>query len=219
MEKHVLVIFPHPDDEVFASGSMIQYSKLGIPVTYVCATLGEMGRNMGNPFYATRESLPLIRKKELEEATRLLGIKGLRLLGLRDKTLEFEDITHLSAQLLQIIQEVEPSLIITFYPGYSVHPDHDACGEAVIHAVKQIPEAYRPKVYLTATAKGAERQIGKPDILQDISDVLEEKIASLSAHRTQVEASRTGLGERLKRRDQATLNWLNPERFWIWRKK
>ncbi|MBW9235268.1 PIG-L family deacetylase, partial [Leptospira santarosai] len=55
-ERHVLVVFPHPDDEAFGvSGTISMYIKQGIPVTYACLTLGEMGRNLGNPPFATRE--------------------------------------------------------------------------------------------------------------------------------------------------------------------
>ena len=51
MEKQVLVIFPHPDDEAFGTAGLItKFVNQGVPVTYACATLGEMGRNMGNPF-------------------------------------------------------------------------------------------------------------------------------------------------------------------------
>lgn len=49
-ERHVLVIFPHPDDEAFGvSGTISLHIDNGTPVTYACLTLGEMGRNMGNP--------------------------------------------------------------------------------------------------------------------------------------------------------------------------
>ena len=66
-ERHVLVIFPHPDDEAFGvSGTIASYIEMGVPVTYACLTLGEMGRNLGNPPFANRETLPAIRKKELQ---------------------------------------------------------------------------------------------------------------------------------------------------------
>ena len=40
-ERHVLVIFPHPDDETFSSaGTLASYIQKGIPVTYACLTLG-----------------------------------------------------------------------------------------------------------------------------------------------------------------------------------
>lgn len=44
-ERHVLVIFPHPDDETFSSaGTLASYIQKGIPVTYACLTLGQNGQ-------------------------------------------------------------------------------------------------------------------------------------------------------------------------------
>lgn len=66
-ERQVLVIFPHPDDEAFGvSGTIATHIQNGTPVTYACLTLGEMGRNMGNPPFANRETLPDIRKKRAD---------------------------------------------------------------------------------------------------------------------------------------------------------
>ncbi len=122
-EQHVLVVFPHPDDEAFGvSGTIAQYAQSGTPVTYACLTLGEMGRNMGVPPFANRETLPLIRRQELEEACRVLGIHDLRLLGYRDKTVEFEDEEELADRIAAIVAETNPSLVITFYPGYKCPP-------------------------------------------------------------------------------------------------
>ena len=43
-----------------------------------------MGRNLGNPPFATRESLPKVRERELEDACRAIGITDLRKMGLRE---------------------------------------------------------------------------------------------------------------------------------------
>ena len=106
-ERHVLVIFPHPDDEAFGvSGTITSYIKQGTPLTYACLTLGEMGRNLGNPQFATRESLPDIRRKELKKAAEAMGIEDLRMMGLRDKTLEFEDDQQMKQMVRDLIDEL-----------------------------------------------------------------------------------------------------------------
>ena len=127
MERHVLVVFPHPDDEAYAAGGTIRLlTDQGVPVTYACGTLGQMGRNMGKNVFANRETIPHIRKKELKDACEAMGIKDLRMLGFHDKTLEFEDVDFVADKIEAIIQEVNPSRIITFYPEHGVHPDHNA---------------------------------------------------------------------------------------------
>ncbi|ANB58277.1 bacillithiol biosynthesis deacetylase BshB2 [Anoxybacillus sp. B7M1] len=214
MERHVLVVFPHPDDEAFGvSGTLAMHAEKGTPITYACLTLGEMGRNMGTPPFANRETLPLIRKQELKAACEAIGIDDLRLLGFRDKTIEFEDEELIADRISAIIAETNPSLIITFYPGYSVHPDHDACGAAVIHAVQRIPKEERPIVHCVAFAKNCEQDLGKPDIVRDVSAVIDKKIAAIQAHRSQTE----GLMSAASKRGGDALEWLKTERFWTYK--
>ncbi|MDP4084186.1 MAG: bacillithiol biosynthesis deacetylase BshB2 [Bacillota bacterium] len=214
-ERHVLVVFPHPDDEAFGvSGTIATHVANGTPVTYACLTLGEMGRNMGNPPFTTREKLPDIRKKELIEAAAAIGIQDLRMLGFRDKTIEFEDDEKLSNLIHSIIEEVHPSLIITFYPGYSVHPDHDATGAAVIRAVQKIPAEQRPKVNCVAFSKNCIEDLGEADIVHDIRAVADKKLAAIMAHRSQTEQMFKDMSERLKNEDPQVLARINYERFW-----
>ena len=187
-ERHVLVVFPHPDDEAFGvSGTIATHVQNGTPVTYACLTLGEMGRNMGNPPFTNRENLPKIRKEELKAAAAALGIQDLRMLGYRDKTVEFEDDEKLANAMLSLIKDVNPSLIITFYPGYSVHPDHDATGSAVVRAVEKIPAAARPKLHCVAFSNNCVEELGEADMVYNISAVADKKLAAIRAHRSQTE--------------------------------
>jgi len=217
MERAVLVILPHPDDESFGLGGTIAlHARAGTPVTYVCGTLGEMGRNMGNPFFATRETLSKVREKELREACRILGIKDLRLLGLRDKTIEFEDPNQIADQLKKIIIEINPSLIMTHYPGHGVHPDHDALGAATILAVSKLPKESRPTVHCHAITRNRIEVLGEPDVVVDIREVLDIKLAALRAHRSQTENMFKKWDHDPNAKSQLTERW-SREVFWTYR--
>lgn len=220
MERHVLVVLPHPDDESFGvAGTIAQYTQKGIPVTYVCATLGEMGRNMGNPPFANRETLPKIREKELTEACRILGIHDLRLLGMRDKMLEFEDPDTFADIISGIIKEVNPSLLITFYPGHGIHPDHDACAEAVVRAVSRLPKNERPRLHCTAIRDDSDAILRKPDIVVDVRDVISKKIAAIRAHRTQFEGILSHFADETDFSSPKLQEWLSKEFFWVYEVK
>lgn len=189
MERHVLAVYPHPDDESFGkAGTIALHTKAGTPVTLICGTFGQMGRNMGKPFFANRETLPKLREEELRDACKVLGIEDLRLLGLRDKTLEFEDPEKLADYVEAIIREVNPSLVITYYPGHGVHPDHDALSAATILAVARIPKDQRPVVHGSPVTRNPVETLGPPDVTVDVSSVLDIKIAAIRAHRSQSEA-------------------------------
>ncbi|MDF2631262.1 MAG: hypothetical protein K0R39_5093 [Symbiobacteriaceae bacterium] len=187
MERHVMVIMPHPDDETMAcGGSIALHRQAGTPVTILCGTLGEMGRNMGNPFFANRETLPALREKELREACEILGTTDVRLMGLRDKTIEFLDPEWLSSRIRADIEAIRPSLVLTYHPLYSVHPDHMALGAAVVRAVAAMSPADRPAVHLRAFGTGSET-LGKPDLVVDATPVIEVKMAAIAAHKSQTQ--------------------------------
>ncbi|QGQ46551.1 bacillithiol biosynthesis deacetylase BshB2 [Metabacillus sediminilitoris] len=220
MKEHVLIILPHPDDESFGAAGIIALKrKAGIPVTYACGTLGEMGRNMGNPLFANRETLPFIRKTELENACKAMDIQDLRMLGLRDKTLEFEDDEQLADLMESIINDVEPTLIITFYPGYAVHPDHDACGAAVIRALERRPKVRRPLTYCLAFTNDRFDKIGEPDVTIDITEVADIKLNALKAHRSQTEGMLKLMEEKLLNKDPEAMLWFEKEVFYTYKWK
>jgi bacillithiol biosynthesis deacetylase BshB2 len=221
LEQHVLVVFPHPDDETFGCGGTIaQFTKSGVPVTYICGTLGQMGRNMGKPFFATRESLPEIRETELEKACRALGIQHLIKLGLRDKTIEFEDPELLIDGLERILREVHPSLVLTHYPGYSVHPDHNALGDVTIRAISRLSAQERPRVYAHAFSRNCQDVLGPPDIVNDISAVADVKLAAIQAHKSQSQLILAG-NTKGQPKDQLSRDsfshMLKRESFWTYR--
>lgn len=217
-ERQLLVIFPHPDDEAFGvSGTIALHGQNGTPITYACLTLGEMGRNLGNPPFATRESLPNIRRVELKNAANVLGISDLRMMGLRDKTIEFEDDEFLTNMMASLIVDVNPSLVISFYPGYSVHPDHDATGAAVVRAVAKMPAETRPKLHCVAFSKNCEQEIGEPDIINNVSSVAEIKINAIKAHLSQTQLMAADMTDKLRENDPEIIARMLQERFWTYK--
>ncbi|MGG1152985.1 bacillithiol biosynthesis deacetylase BshB2 [Bacillus wiedmannii] len=187
-ERHVLIVFPHPDDESYCvAGTILAYAQRNVPLTYVCLTLGEMGRTMGNPPFATRESLNVIRETELKRATNILGIKGLRMMGYRDKTLEFETPGELRRVIQKCVEEVNPSLVISFYPGYAV-----------------------------AFSKNHEAEIGPPHFKNEVKEYVPKKLEALQAHASQFATKVTELKREYEEGVPETVEWLEKEPFWIY---
>lgn len=136
--KKILAVFAHPDDETFiCGGTLAKYAKQGAEITLVCATMGEMGRRVGNPPVAHRETLPLIRERELKAACKDLGIRDLRFLHIRDKMVEYEDVNELAGRVLTVMKEVSPQVVITFSEQYGGHSDHCFIGKSTMLAYHQ----------------------------------------------------------------------------------
>ncbi|HSP23409.1 MAG TPA: bacillithiol biosynthesis deacetylase BshB2 [Planococcus sp. (in: firmicutes)] len=215
-ERQVLVVFPHPDDEAFGvSGTIASHILQGTPVTYACLTLGEMGRNLGNPPFATRESLPAVRKKELLDSAKAMGLTDLRMMGLRDKTVEFEDDEKMVKMMADLIEELNPSLVITFYPKLAVHPDHEATARAVVRAVRRMKD--RPKLHCVAFANDTLEVLGQPDIIHDVKAVRDQKMNSMKAHISQTAWMLEEMELKLSQGDTDAENWLTKERFYNYR--
>lgn len=121
MSRNVVVILAHPDDESFPmGGTLARYAAEGAHVTLVCATRGEAGIPNMPPDEAGR-----LRERELRAAAETLGVADVRFLGYRDGQLAQVDPEIVVAQLVGILYEVHPHVVITFGPdGISDHPDH-----------------------------------------------------------------------------------------------
>ena len=110
------------------------------------------------------------------------------MLGYRDKTVEFEDPEKIIADITSIINEVNPSLIITFYPGYAVCRLTTMQLEPLWY--KQWNESLQMNVQLfifLAFSNGCEQEIGQADILHDVTEFAPKKIACLLSHQSQVQ--------------------------------
>jgi LmbE family N-acetylglucosaminyl deacetylase len=205
----VLVVCAHPDDAEFgAAGTVAAWAKAGREVYYAIITRGDKGS--GDP-EMTSERLAQIREREQREAAAVLGVKEVVFLGFRDGEL-VADLT-LRGAITRAIRQFRPHILITqdptalFYNNRFInHPDHRAAGLATVDAVyptardhlqfpKQLAEGLQPhkvaEVFLI--------QSEEPDILVDISETIETKIAALQKHASQFEDA-NALGERVRER-------------------
>ena len=208
-ERHVLVVLAHPDDETFALGGTIpRYTQAGVPVTVAIATSGEMGRRMGKPTFANRESLRHLRREELKAAVHALGTDDLHLLGVWDKTTEFRDPEALADKVSGLLLEKRPSLVFTHHPQFGGHPDHNAIGEATLRAVRRLPAGQRPRLYCTTTPIYRMRMLKGEDLgftleFTDVAATSDFKLRAMAAHRSQSE----GMVEQQAARAQRDPEW------------
>jgi LmbE family N-acetylglucosaminyl deacetylase len=147
MERSMLVIFAHPDDEAFGTGgTLAKYASVGVRTSLVCATKGEVGE-ISDPDLATPDTLPSVREQELLCSAETLGIEEVIFLGYRDSgMIGTPDNEHPDAftqaneeevidKLVGIIRRVKPQIVLTFEPngGYG-HPDHIAIHHHTVSA-------------------------------------------------------------------------------------
>lgn len=153
MNKHLLLVHAHPDDESIGQGAtMARYVAQGVGVTLVTCTGGEMGEilvpEMEYMAADKDDTLADQRKIELDNAMKVLGVTDHRYLGgfkrYRDSGMQWHesghavpaddvhenafwnaDLTEAATYLVEIIREIRPQVMVTYdeFGGYG-HPDH-----------------------------------------------------------------------------------------------
>ncbi len=188
----LMAVFAHPDDETFmCGGTLAKSASEGHRTVLICATKGEMGRRLGVPLAATRESLPRLREAEMVKACQALGVARLEWIGLRDKTLEFVPAEELASCILRYMQEEKPNVVITFHERLGGHPDHCAIGAATIRAFADYQSEHPTAalffaVWSDIAKRPSDYGLDKQHVVEvDVTAHLQSKLSAFRAHRTQ----------------------------------
>ncbi|MBI3364766.1 MAG: bacillithiol biosynthesis deacetylase BshB1 [Ignavibacteriae bacterium] len=181
MKLDLLAIGAHPDDvELTCSGTLAKATKLGYKVGIVDLTEGELGTR-GND---------KIRAKEATAAAKTLGCVRENL-HLPDGNIEINKKNRL--KLIQIYRKYRPKIILIPHFGER-HPDHvhahHLCREAWFYSgLRKIEtklngkrqEPWRPHNYFHFM----QWQEFEPSFIVDITDVYEQRVKSIRAHKSQ----------------------------------
>ncbi|WP_163570668.1 PIG-L family deacetylase [Fodinicola feengrottensis] len=193
--SRVLAIAAHPDDLDFgAAGTVAQWTKAGVEVTYCLVTRGDAGGFDDTP----RTEIPRIREAEQRAAAAAVGVTDVRFLdGYMDGAVY---VTHeLRRDLSRVIRQVRPERVLApaIERDYSrlgtAHPDHKAVGEAAFAAI--FPDARNAFAHPELLAEGLQpwtvselwlMDAPGPDFGVDITDAMDAKIAALRSHVSQM---------------------------------
>jgi LmbE family N-acetylglucosaminyl deacetylase len=134
----LLGVFAHPDDETFcAGGTFARYAEDGAEIMVVSATRGQAGQ-IRDARVGTRRTIGAVRENELRLACERLGVTRVRCWDYGDGCLAEADFTELVGQVVQLIREFQPQLVVSFGPdGAYGHPDHIAISAATTAACQQ----------------------------------------------------------------------------------
>lgn len=201
--KRALVIGAHPDDNEFGAGGIsAKLAAQGWDITFIIATNGNKGSH--DPDMSSYR-LSEIREGEQRAAAERLGVR--RVIFLRNNDGELEPSAALRAEFALYIRHFKPHYVFTHDPWkhYMLHPDHRAVGFAVIEGIVSARDhlflpglsqigmtVWRPEALFLW---GAEQ----PDYVEDISATLEQKIAALHEHHSQLDEAQ-GWEQRVRER-------------------
>lgn len=174
-ELCLLAVHAHPDDEASkGAATLARYADEGVRTVVVTCTGGERGEVL-NPALAEElagADLAAVRRREMEEAARILRLDRHYWLGFEDSGMSASEppsgsfaaasVEDASARLVEILRLERPQVVLTYdeWGGYP-HPDHIKTHRVTMAAVEAaadptaFPELGDPhevaKVYYHAT--------------------------------------------------------------------
>lgn len=177
MVRAALVLAPHPDDDVIGCGGFLARLVLENPAATARVIYITDGSACGTK--GSRHEVAALRKREAEEAVRLLGLSPAHLTAWdepdRGVTVRPEIVTRLA----QALTEVRPDLLFLPSP-LDAHGDHAVTALIAAEALRRVSRAITCWCYETWSPV-------IPTTLVDITAVIEQKMAALAAHRSQCE--------------------------------
>ena len=205
--NRVMLIAAHPDDPEFGCGGTIaKWAAQGKEITYVILTNGDKGTH--DPQVRPGD---LAQQREAEQwaAARELGVKEVVFSGVPDQMLEAS--LAMRKEVIRLIRVHKPHILLAIDPWrrYQLHPDHRAAGYLALDALygarecHVFPEHFREGIDIWRISEAYLFWTDQPDYWEDVSDYMDQRIASIKAHVSQVR-NPEGVDERIRKRTAET---------------
>lgn len=177
--ERLLVLAPHPDDEVIGCGGLVAlHLRERRAVHVIVATDGTEAEAVPD-----REAYRLLREQESRNGLEALGDTAVaEFLRHPDRSLG-QHIDQLQSQLLATLRSFRPDLVVLPSP-IEIHPDHAALAQAFCELVQRDETLFSE----LATTRVAFYEVGqpiRPNALVDITAVDDAKSAAIAAHKSQ----------------------------------
>ena len=189
MDKTVLVIAAHPDDEALGCGGTIaRYAAEGyaLNLAFLADGVGARGTPGGDLAQQEREALDR-RRTAARKAAAILGAVSVSFDDLPDNQLDSLPLLDITQRVEALIAQHQPSIVLTHHSG-DLNIDHRRVHQAVMTACR--PQQGHPVRTLLAfeVPSSTEWQppgsgpAFEPNWFVDISDTLEQKCKALDAY-------------------------------------
>ena len=180
-DGNILVIAPHPDDDVLGVGGTMAaaiHQGQGVFAVYITDGRGSPRRDPA----LSDDEMAALRKKEAKSALKVLGAVGGFFLEKRSGELTGEAQKETGEILFRILQRIRPQEVFLPAP-YERHLTHQRCTQLSIEALRKIP---RLKPNLLGYSLWGSFWGVRKRIVRDISPFIKKKVEAIMAHSSQV---------------------------------
>lgn len=178
MNKKILVIVAHRDDEVLGAGATIKkHSMENDEVS--CLFLGDDE--------LCRESRNL--NDEAQRSGRILGIKEIYFENLPDNKFDSIPLLEIIQKIEKYLEKIKPDIVYTHFEN-DLNIDHKKTFEAVVTACRPCNTNCPREIYCFEILSSTEWQLTEniflPNVFIDIKDTIEYKMQALKEYKSEI---------------------------------
>jgi len=179
---NVLIIAPHPDDEVLGCGGTIaNYSKMGASV-HLCIITKAYTPDWSEEYIKNR-------KYEINEVNKILGIAMTHNLNFPAAKLDTIQKKEIVNKLSRVINKVKPEIVFIPHLG-DIHQDHQVVSQASLIALRPIRKLKIKKILayetLSETEWGSNIKPFLPNVYIDITNTLQKKLKAMKIYQSEI---------------------------------
>lgn len=185
MNKKILILAAHADDEVLGcGGAILKHVKSCDQVHIIFLADGESSRiNVSQD--ALRE-----RRKATDQACKILGVHSYHFLDLPDNRLDSIPFLDIVQKVEAIFSNLKPDIIYTHHSG-DLNIDHRIANAVVMTICRPLPGSSVQDIFtfevMSSTEWGGVGGIAfVPNVFIDISDELQDKMRALEAYKQEM---------------------------------
>lgn len=211
----ILILAPHPDDEIIGCGGLIAKRANENDVIYVCVVTKGVP-----PLF--KESDTELTREECKRAHKLLGVKDTFFLEFPAVMLETVPRYELNNKIYEVIQKIQPDEVYIPHRG-DMQLDHKMIVDAAMVALRPKYDHVVKRIYSYETLSETGWDIPNtvndfiPTVYENITDTLPKKIQAMKLYQSQLaefpSARSIGAIEALAKFRGSTVNVMAAEAF------
>ena len=177
----ILIIAPHPDDEVLGCGGTVaKHSGRGDEV-YLCIVTKAYTPDWSEEFLKNRT-------KEIEKSNKILGIKKTYFLNYPTVKLDTFPQKELNEVISKVVDEIKPDVAYIPHKG-DLNKDHRLIFESSLVATRPVNHKVKRILsyeILSETEWGQSIEPFIPNVYVDVSEIFEKKIEAMKAYESEL---------------------------------
>ncbi|WP_456324631.1 PIG-L deacetylase family protein [Desulfonauticus submarinus] len=188
MNKKILIVAAHPDDEILGCGGTVaRMVREGYEAYTLILGEGITSRDEVRN-RAKRDAEICELRKQIYKATKIIGVKDVFIYDFPDNRFDTVPLLDIVKVVEKVKSEIQPDIIFTHYE-HDLNIDHQITYQAVITATRPMVHESVNTIYSFEVLSSTEwkyPQNYSPNVFVDISDTLDLKIRAMTEYTSEL---------------------------------